>query len=89
MTEKTIERYLIRRVKQAGGLTYKLYDTIGIPDRIVITKQGRVQFIELKATGKKTRISQDKMIEKLQKFHQEVYVIDGTQKIDELVQKWS
>ena len=50
MLEKEIERYLIRGVKQMGGLCFKFVSpgTAGVPDRIILTKTGRVIFAELK-----------------------------------------
>ena len=52
MLEKTIERHLVNGVKKLGGLCYKFTSpsTQGVPDRIIITAQGRVIFAELKTT---------------------------------------
>ena len=53
MLEKQIEKYLVRRVKDNEGLTFKWISTVtGVPDRLVLLKQ-RVFFVELKTeTGK-------------------------------------
>jgi hypothetical protein len=48
MLEKQVEKYLVKRVKEAGGLTYKWISTVsGVPDRIVLLNN-RVYFVELK-----------------------------------------
>ncbi len=62
MLEKEIERHLIRGVKRMGGLCFKFVSpgTAGVPDRIILTKSGRVIFAELKTdTG---------VLSKLQKY---------------------
>ena len=52
MLEKQIEKYLVRRVKENQGLTYKWISTVsGVPDRIVFLNN-QVYLVELKtATG--------------------------------------
>jgi len=48
VSEKTIESYLNKRVKENHGLSYKWISTItGVPDRIVILNQ-QAMFVELK-----------------------------------------
>lgn len=48
--ESSIERYLVRKVKEHGGLCYKFVSpgNPGVPDRLVILPDGRVIFVELK-----------------------------------------
>lgn len=50
MLEKEIERRMVLEVKKRGGLCYKFVSPSnpGVPDRIVITPDGRVIFVELK-----------------------------------------
>ena len=52
MLEKQIEKYLIKRVKESGGLTYKWISSVtGVPDRIVFLNE-KAHLVELKtATG--------------------------------------
>ena len=49
ITEKDVEKYLIDRVKELNGKTYKFTSptSAGVPDRIVIFNNG-VFFVELK-----------------------------------------
>lgn len=48
--EKRVEAYLKKRVRQAGGRTYKWVSpgTAGVPDRIVVLPEERTMFVELK-----------------------------------------
>ena len=43
MRESSIESYLVRKVKEHGGLCYKFVSpgNPGVPDRIIITRNGR------------------------------------------------
>ena len=48
MLEKQVEKYLVRRVKESGGLTYKWISSVtGVPDRIVFMNNS-VFLVELK-----------------------------------------
>ena len=48
MLEKQVEKYLTKRVKESGGLSYKWISTItGVPDRIVFINQ-QAHLVELK-----------------------------------------
>jgi hypothetical protein len=50
MLEKQVEKYLNKRVKESGGLSYKWISSVtGVPDRIVILNQ-QTHFVELKTT---------------------------------------
>ena len=50
MLESEIERRMTRLVRERGGLCYKFVSPSnpGVPDRIIITPEGRVVFVELK-----------------------------------------
>ena len=45
-----IESYLVRKVKEHGGLCYKFVSpgNPGVPDRIIITPTGKTVYVELK-----------------------------------------
>ncbi len=57
MLEKEIERALVKEVKKLGGLCLKFnsLSMTGIPDRIILMKNARLVFVELKQKGKKPR----------------------------------
>ena len=50
MKESYIESYLVRKVKEHGGLCYKFVapGNPGVPDRLIITPTGKTIFVELK-----------------------------------------
>lgn len=59
MKESQIESYLVRKVREKGGLCYKFVSpgNPGVPDRIVITPDGRSLYVELKTeVGRLTNI---------------------------------
>lgn len=53
MLEKQIEKFLVKRVVESDGITFKWISTVsGVPDRIVLLNS-KVLFVELKTeTGK-------------------------------------
>lgn len=50
MKESYIESYLVKKVKEHGGLCYKFVSpgSPGVPDHIVITPNGKTIYVELK-----------------------------------------
>lgn len=60
-SEKLIERYVVKAVKELGGLAIKgnTVNSKGYPDRVIHLPGGIVAFLELKSEGKKpTKIQQ-------------------------------
>jgi|SaaInlStandDraft_4_1057021.scaffolds.fasta_scaffold13370_4 hypothetical protein len=80
--ERDVERYLVGKVEALGGLCLKFTSSIaGVPDRVVIV-YGVTYFVELKATGKKPRPLQDRIIAKMQKAGAAVYIISAKAGVD-------
>ena len=79
MLEKEIEKYLREQVKLRGGVAFKFTSpgNVGVPDRMVLFPNGKIIFIELKATGKKTSKIQDIQIKRIRDLGFDVYVIDS------------
>jgi len=50
LLERDIERHLVRRAREHGGVAYKWVSPgrVGVADRIVMLPGGRVWFVELK-----------------------------------------
>lgn len=73
MLEKEIERRMTQMVRQRGGLCYKFVSPSnpGVPDRIVITPEGRVVFVELK-----TKIGRLSNIQKWQRSEMQKRGVD-------------
>lgn len=85
--EKYIEKKLIKAVRAVGGIAPKLvspgYD--GMPDRLVFLPKGRMGFVEVKAPGKKPRPLQTARLELLKRLGFKVYVLDGEEQIEVIV----
>ena len=88
MREKTIEQHLVKAVKNSGGIAPKLVSPgfDGMPDRLVLLPGGRMAFAELKAPGRKPRPPQLRRMAQLSRLGFRVYVIDGPEQINEVLQ---
>ena len=94
MRERDIERYLVQRVKEAGGLCRKVrwIGVNGAPDRVVILPAPMkwkfdnfdTIWVELKAPGKKPEPHQLAQHELLRRYGQNVVVIDSIAGADDL-----
>lgn len=82
--EKDIEAYLVRRVKELGGVAFKFVSPghAGVPDRLVCLPGGLAWFVELKAPGKKLRPLQEAEHRRLHKLGFLVSVIDRRVDVD-------
>ena len=87
MKEKTLERMLVRAVKQSGGLALKFVSPgmAGVPDRLVLLPGGKIAFAEMKAPGEKPRPLQRLRHEQLRNLGFRVYVVDANEKIGEML----
>ena len=85
MRESDVERYLVRRTKEAGGEIRKVrwVGRRGAPDRLVMLP-GVTIWVELKRPGGVTQPHQEREHGKLKKMGQQVVVIDSKQAIDTL-----
>lgn len=87
MTESQIEARMVNEVKKHGGLCYKFVSpgNPGVPDRIIITADGRVVFVELKTEiGRLARV-QKWQIGELQKRGADVRVAKGWAEVKEML----
>lgn len=87
--EHEIEDKLALQLAKAGHLCLKFVSPgfPGVPDRIVLTKDGRVLFIECKAPGKKPRRTQPKVLKMLREMGHRVELIDTFHQIELLGQE--
>ena len=87
MREKEVEQKLIKAVRKAGGFCIKFtspgFD--GVPDRLVLLPKGRMDFIELKAPGKKPRALQKRRIKQLSALGFPCYVVDNADVIGKIL----
>lgn len=88
MSEKEIENYLVRKIKNKKGVAYKFTSpgNSGVPDRLCLLPNGKIFFVELKSTGKKPGALQVNQIRKITNLGQRVYVLDSKEKVDEVLE---
>jgi len=89
MRESQIETRLVQGVKAKGGMCLKFTSPgmPGVPDRIVITPDGRVYFVELKTEyGRLARI-QRWVIGEMQTRKVDVRVIKGLAAVKEFLKE--
>lgn len=88
MSEKEIENYLVRKIKNKKGTAYKFTSpgNSGVPDRLCLLPNGKIFFVELKSPGKKPRALQVNQITKIMSLGQRVYVVDSKEKVDEVLE---
>lgn len=87
MRERDVERYLVERVRAAGGEVRKVQwiGRRGAPDRVVFLNGAH--FIELKRPGETPQEHQWREIEKLRDHQASVMVIDSTTGVDLLIHR--
>lgn len=87
VSEKALERYLVRRVKEEGGLCLKYSNPgmTGYPDRLCLLPGGKAVWVELKSKGEKPTRLQSLRHRALQDIGQRVYVADSREKVDEIL----
>ncbi len=83
LSEKYIERNLVKAVKNAGGIALKFVSPgfDGMPDRILLFPKGKMAFAEIKAPGKNPRALQMSRHRMLRKLEFKVFVIDDIKEI--------
>jgi len=87
-SEKALDNYIGRLVKEMGGQYIKLgtqYHS-GLPDRMVLLKEGKVRFLELKSKGKHPSPLQHHFIKVLHKLEFHAYVVRGGDALSFLMQ---
>lgn len=87
MLEKTVEKYLVKRVEALGGTAYKFTSPQrrNVPDRLVVFPGNLIFFVEVKAPGKKPTDGQLREHKRLQEKGARVYVVDSREQINKLL----
>ena len=87
MLESLIEQHLVKEVNRRDGLCLKFnsQSMTGIPDRIILMKNGTVGFVEVKQKGKKPRPLQELRMKQLMRLGFKVYTLDEKEKIGEIL----
>ena len=83
MRERSVERYLREKVKEAGGWAIKFAPagTAGVPDRLVIWPGGRIDFVECKTFGGTVGPLQQHRQEQLRAMGCNVFVISSSEEV--------
>ena len=86
-SEKAIEAYLVRRVKEMGGicLKYSNPNMAGYPDRICVMPGGRTLWVELKSEGEKPRPLQLARMDSLKRRGHKVYTVSSREGVDSII----
>lgn len=89
MTESQIEYRLVKLVRERGGLCYKFTSpgNPGVPDRIVITPDGRTYFVELKTEVGRLSSIQKWQREEFRRCNSEIRVLKGLEQVKEFVRE--
>lgn len=87
MRESTIERYLVTRVRAAGGDAWKVAPTTaGIPDRLVLLPGGKVLLVELKAPNGRLSRVQQVWHDRAEAKGTHVYVLYSKEQVDQFME---
>lgn len=89
MLEKDIERYLVKKVRLAGGECYKWVcpGCTGVPDRIVTLPNATIIFVELKSPIGRSSPLQVVMATRLTSLGFDYRIIDSKEKVDDLLSR--
>jgi hypothetical protein len=79
LRESAIEATLVSAVKALGGLALKLVSPglVGVPDRMILSRNGKVLFVEVKAPGRKPTVIQQRRHEQLRDLGFSVRIVDS------------
>ena len=85
MLEKQIEKYLVKKVTQNKGLTFKWISTVtGVPDRIVFLNN-QVHLVELKTADGKLSARQVLVFDQLGEAGFPVHILRSYEDIEEFI----
>ena len=86
-TERQIEKRLVEKVKERGGLCIKLGTTVmaGLPDRLVLLPFGIMAFVEVKRGGEEPGPLQRVVHKQLAELGFMVFVADSFVEVDNLI----
>lgn len=85
--EAIVESYLVRRVKELGGVTRKLQyvGRNGAPDRMLLFPDGRIYFVECKRLGGKAKAHQLREMMELIDLGFIAATVDSKQAVDDFL----
>lgn len=91
MTEKEIEAYFAKRVREAGGKSYKFRSVTqrGVADRIACMPNGQAWFIELKKPGGRLSALQALFADEMKHMRQHYACLWSKEQVDEWLANFS
>lgn len=87
MLERQVEAYLIKRVKELGGMAYKFTSPAhkGVADRIVCLPDGQTWFVEVKTEGGRLSPLQKVFASDMARMNQKYVCLWNKEQIDEFI----
>jgi len=87
---KYLERKIVFKAKKLGYLTYKFVSPSnrGVPDRIFISENGKLFFVEFKSKKGKLSELQKLKISELRSRKQSVFVVNDEELAMEILEKY-
>jgi hypothetical protein len=91
MTEKEIEAYFVRRVKQMGGYAYKFRSVTqrGVAARIACMPNGKIIMVELKKPGGRLSALQEIFAEAMQSVNAPYVCLWSKEDVDDFIQTYA
>ena len=86
--EKSVEQYLRKEVEKHGGRCIKQDSETGIPDRLVLTADGRHCFVEVKRPGGTLSAIQKEYHKRLQNKGHLVFVLWNFEDVDGFIKDY-
>ena len=88
-SEKAVEVYLVKRMREIGGRAYKWVSpgNDGVPDRMCIFPGGRVELAELKGAGGRVSRLQAHRFAELSGMGRRVWVLWSRDSIDRFIEE--
>lgn len=82
--EASLERAVVKEARARGCLVYKIHER-GAPDRLFLTPDGRVFYVEFKRRGEKPRPEQEHEHARLRARGFPVFVVDSRERAIEVL----
>jgi len=88
MLEKQIEGYLVKKVKEIGGVAYKFVSPAnrGVADRIVCLPDGGVVFVEVKSATGQLSALQEQFAKDMTRLKQNYIVLKSREEVNALIE---
>ena len=79
MLERKVEKKLTDGVRKLGGKAYKFVSpgNVGVPDRIIVWPDGKIEFVEIKSENGRLSKMQTAQINRLQEMECAVHILYG------------